>query len=127
MLEKHRKPKGNETSKGCGHQYRAGCVVDGAIEEQSVSPQADKSGQNPAKPAGRAGQADTPLADKPVGQAERPARQASPSTATQADRASTATGGANSRTFTGTIVNATCSQASSLMRSGSFADQSVSS
>jgi hypothetical protein len=96
-------------------------------QSNKSSPQADKSGQNPAGQAGRAGQADTPQADKPAAQVERPARQASPSTATQADRASTATGGANSRTFTGTIVNATCSQASSLMRSGSFADQSVSS
>ena len=68
------------------------------------SPQADKSSQNPARPAGQAGQAD---------------RAASPSTSTAH--------AANSRTFTGTIANANCSQASSLINRTSFADRSGSS
>ena len=58
-------------------------------------------------------------------QADRPAGQAAPPAKTQAESPSASTGAANTRTFTGTIVNATCSQASSLMRSGSFADQSA--
>jgi hypothetical protein len=69
----------------------------------------------------------SPQVDRPANQADKPAAQASPSTQTQADRPSTTTGGADSRTWTGTIVNATCSQASNLPGSSSFADRTASS
>jgi hypothetical protein len=67
--------------------------------------------QNP-DPAGRAGQ-DKPQADKPAVQVDKPAAQA--------DRPSATSDSANTRTFTGTIVNASCSQASNLTSSGSYA------
>jgi len=54
-------------------------------------------------------------------QADKPA-QAQPSQ-TQPASAAQAAGGAYSRTFTGTIVNAECSQASLLTSSASFADR----
>src|SRR5215813_13362663 len=54
-----------------------------------------------------------PQSNPPNSQAEKPDQ-----------KAATAASTANSRTFTGTIVNATCSQASSLTNRSSFADRS---
>jgi hypothetical protein len=105
-----------------------------AQSQNQPNPQADRAGQDPATQAAPApSQADRPAgqADRPAGQAEQaPPAQAAPSTqtapaspsaaapsSTQADRAS-ATSDPNSRTFIGTIVNASCPQASNLPRSG---------
>src|SRR5262245_40379888 len=86
------------------------------------NPQRDKADPNRGDPAGRVGNPDKPLADKPASQADRPAGQASTSRGVQATSRAM-----ESRTFTGTIVNASCSQANSLTNRPAFADRSASS
>jgi len=105
-----------------------------AQSQNQPNPQAGRADQDPATQAAPApsNQADRPAtqADRPAGQDQAPPAQAAPSTqtapaspsaaapsSTQADRAS-ATSDPNSRTFIGTIVNASCPQASNLPSSG---------